>query len=335
VITVSGGSGNDTISLDGTNGALPRAVILGGDGNDVITGGAGIDQLFGQQGDDTLLGMGGSDVLDGGDGNDFMDGGTGDDRLNGEEGDDVLIGGDGIDVISGNQGDDLLIGGAGNDLFPWGPGDGSDVVEGQAGFDALQFDGSDADERIDLSANGERLRLTRDVGNVTLDVNDVEHVNLTPVDGADTLTVHDLSGTDVTEVNIDLIAFDGGDGQVDTVIVNGTNSDDAIRVAEDTFAGDARTTVLGLAAQVNITDANAANARLMVNALNGDDTVDASGLSADAILLTEDGGNGDDLLVGGAGDDTLLGGNGDDLLIGGPGQDVLDGGHGHNHLVRD
>ena len=93
--------------------------------------------------------------------------------------------------------------------------------------------------------------------------------------------------------------------------------------------------MLGLAAQVNITGAEAANDRLTVNALGGDDTVDASGLSAGAIQLTEDGGDGDDVLIGGAGDDTLLGGAGDDVLIGGPGQDVLDGGPGDNILIQD
>ena len=172
--------------------------------------------------------------------------------------------------------------------------------------------------------------------NVTLDVHGVERINVSPVGGADTLTVNDLSGTDVTEVNIDLVAFDGsGDGQADTVIVNGTNRDDTIRIAQNAFHGEIRTSVLGLAAQVNINGAEAGSDRLKVNAGNGDDTVDASGLPADAILLTEDGGNGDDILIGGEGDDTLLGANGDDTLIGGPGQDVLDGGRGHNRLVQD
>jgi Ca2+-binding RTX toxin-like protein len=63
-----------------------------------------------------------------------------------------------------------------------------------------------------------------------------------------------------------------------------------------------------------------------INALNGDDTVDASGVPAGVILLTEDGGNGDDVLIGG---------RGDDVLIGGPGQDALDGGPGHNILIQD
>ena len=73
--------------------------------------------------------------------------------------------------------------------------------------------------------------------------------------------------------------------------------------------------------------------RLTVNALAGDDVVDASGVAAGAMLLTLDGGDGDDVLLGGAGDDTLLGGAGDDVLIGGPGNDTLDGGPGSNIVI--
>ncbi len=76
-------------------------------------------------------------------------------------------------------------------------------------------------------------------------------------------------------------------------------------------AGDASgVSVIGLAAQVNITGAEAANDRLTINALGGDDVVDASGLSAGAIALTADGGDGDDVLIGGDGNDTLIGGAG-------------------------
>ena len=77
--------------------------------------------------------------------------------------------------------------------------------------------------------------------------------------------------------------------------------------------------VLGLAAQVNITGAEAANDRLTINALAGDDVVEATGLAVGAIQLTADGGAGDDVLIGGDGNDVLLGGDGDDVLIGGPG----------------
>ena len=80
--------------------------------------------------------------------------------------------------------------------------------------------------------------------------------------------------------------------------------------------------------------AEAANDRLIVNALGGDDVVEASGLSATAIGLVENGGDGADVLIGGAGNDTLSGGAGDDVLIGGPGQDILDGGPGDNILIQ-
>ena len=85
---------------------------------------------------------------------------------------------------------------------------------------------------------------------------------------------------------------------------------------------------------MNITGAEAANDRLTVNALAGDDVVEAAGLAAGAIQLTADGGDGDDVLIGGAGNDTLLGGAGDDVLIGGPGNDILDGGPGNNIILQ-
>jgi Ca2+-binding RTX toxin-like protein len=83
-----------------------------------------------------------------------------------------------------------------------------------------------------------------------------------------------------------------------------------------------------------VTGAIATNDRLTVNALAGDDVVDASGLAAGSILLTADGGDNDDVLIGGGGDDTLLGGAGDDVLLGGPGNNVLDGGPGDNVVLN-
>ncbi|HKB02839.1 MAG TPA: hypothetical protein VKD90_11510, partial [Gemmataceae bacterium] len=66
LIQVFGQGGNDTITLDEASGALPRANLFGGAGNDVLTGGSGGDMLFGQSGNDTLLGKGGFDFLFGG-----------------------------------------------------------------------------------------------------------------------------------------------------------------------------------------------------------------------------------------------------------------------------
>jgi Ca2+-binding RTX toxin-like protein len=167
-----------------------------------------------------------------------------------------------------------------------------------------------------------------------MDLNDVESIDFTARGGADSITVNDLSGTDVTDVNLNLESTPGsgvGDGQPDSVIVTGTHGDDVALAF-----GDANgVAVVGLAAQVNITGAEAANDRLVINALAGDDVVDATGLSASGIQLTADGGDGSDVLIGGAGNDVLLGGAGDDVLLGGPGVDVLDGGAGDNVIIQD
>src|SRR5258707_2397293 len=71
-IQVFGNGGNDTISLDESNGALPAAQLFGGAGNDVLTGGPGADQLLGGAGNDTLLGKGGKALLCGGAGNETL-----------------------------------------------------------------------------------------------------------------------------------------------------------------------------------------------------------------------------------------------------------------------
>src|SRR5690606_35972171 len=124
------------------------------------------------------------------------------------------------------------------------------------------------------------------VATVVMDLNDVESIDFNALGGADTIVVNDLSGTDVTEVNVNLASANGiGDAQPDTVIVNGTNGDDVVLV--DGAVGGA--SVLGLAAQVNISGSEAANDRLVLNLLAGDDVMDASALPAGVILLTADG----------------------------------------------
>jgi Ca2+-binding RTX toxin-like protein len=86
---------------------------------------------------------------------------------------------------------------------------------------------------------------------------------------------------------------------------------------------------------VNVVGGFAPNDRLVVNALAGDDVLDASGVAAGALLLTLDGGDGNDIVIGGDGDDRLLGGAGDDILIGNAGNDTIDGGPGTNIVLDD
>jgi Ca2+-binding RTX toxin-like protein len=364
-----GGTGSDQVFGQAGN---DRMIWNPGDGSDLNEGGAGIDtvEVNGGNGSETFTTVangtrvrfdrtspapffvdigtsenlvvnmnGGDDTFAAGNGlagliNLTVDGGAGNDTITGGDGNDVLIGGAGNDTITGGRGSDLALMGDGDDTFVWNPGDGSDTVEGQGGSDRMIFNGANVNEQFVVSANGGRVRLSRDVGNVTMDLNGVEEVDLNTLGGADTVTVNDLTGTDLTQLNIDLGSPPGsgaGDGQADAVIVNGTAWDDSVAVSGD--AGGV--SVIGLAAQVNITGADPAHDRLTINALGGDDVVDASGLSSNSILLTIDGGDGDDFLIGGDGDDTLIGGAGDDFLIGGPGLDRLDGGPGDNTLIQD
>jgi Ca2+-binding RTX toxin-like protein len=193
------------------------------------------------------------------------------------------------------------------------------------------FNGANVAENINMFANGGRVLFTRDVANVTMDLNDVEGIDFHALGGADTVTVNDLAGTDVTEVNLDLAGVGSpGDGAPDNVIMFGTSEDDVALV----FGDASGTSVFGLAALVNITGAEAANDRLTLNSFAGDDVIEASGLAAAGIQLTGDGGDGHDVLIGGSGNDTFFGGPGDDVLIGGPGIDLLSDVLGHNVLLQ-
>ena len=115
--------------------------------------------------------------------------------------------------------------GKGNDTFRWDPGDASDVVEGEAGSDTLLFNGANGGETVDLSANGERFTFFRAQGTITMDVNEVEVSVFNALGGPDNVIINDLTGTDVTRVELNLDAGQGGgtgDGLQDAVVVNGT-----------------------------------------------------------------------------------------------------------------
>jgi Ca2+-binding RTX toxin-like protein len=319
----------DTVTINGTQGA-DNFGIAGDAGGLRVFGLAAEVTIFDQDptlDQVTLNGLGGNDVINA----QSLKADSVLLAINGGDGDDTITGSDGNDLINGGRGADVVFMGPGDDTFTWNPGDGSDVVEGQDGHDAMIFNGANVNENVAISANGTRVRFTRDVANITMDLDGVERIDFNALGGADNITINDLTGTAVTEINLNLAATGGaGDGAADTVIVNGTAGDDVVQVAGDATG----VAVLGLAALVNITGSEAANDRLLVNAQAGDDVVEATGLSDGAIQLTADGGEGNDVLVGSAGSDTLLGGNGDDILIGGPGQDLLDGGAGDNVLIQ-
>src|SRR5262249_1563655 len=146
--------------------------------------------------------------------------------------------------------------------------------------------------------------------------------------------INDLSGTDLTQININQAGAIGGttgDGAADTVAVNGTNGNDVI----DLVGAGTSVSVVGLPVLVNIPNSEGANDSLVVHALRGDDRVTASTLVADITRLTIDGGTGNDTILGSRGDDLLLGGDGNDFVDGQQGDDVARLGAGDDFFQWD
>jgi Ca2+-binding RTX toxin-like protein len=283
-----GTAGADKIGLAYFDGA---ATITGlADGTEVVSALAG-DQL-------TVSALGGDDVITAQNGFPAglaltLDGGSGNDTITGSDQGDILIGGSGNDVVTGGRGSDLAQLGTGNDKFIWNPGDGSDTVEADSGTDTLQFNGSNAAENINIAANGSRVLLTRDVAAITMDLNGMEVLNVATLGSADHVTVGDLTGTGVKQVNVNLAGSDGNpDTAADIVSVLGTDKDET---ASFTSNGT-ETLVKGLAVQTDITNADSIDT-VNVQAGGGNDTFDLSNLAGVVPILALDGGEGVDTVV--------------------------------------
>jgi Ca2+-binding RTX toxin-like protein len=273
-LRIDGGEGADTVWYQGTE--VADTIEVAANGAEVSTTAAGTSRV-----DTTaveslvVLGLGGDDTISAtGDLAPLtaltLDGGDGGDNLQGGNGADLLIGGPGNDTVGGGLGADRALMGDGNDRFEWNPGDSSDVVEGEGGDDLFEFSGSSAVETFGVSANGGRVRFTRDPGNVVSDLDDVEQIRIFARGGADTVVVDDLTGTDARTVDVYLSASweGGGDSQADTVIARGADGPDVVNVS--TAATDV--VVSGLSATVRVQGAEAALDTLRIETLGGDDS---------------------------------------------------------------
>ncbi len=352
-IVAFGLDGNDQIALNEFNGALPKAYLFGGPGNDFLVGGSGQDYLSGSSG------------------NDFLRGGDNADSLLGGTGNDVLLGDRGNDQVEGQDGSDLLI---------WINGDGSDFMEGGEGFDFVQVNGANgAGDDFSIDPNGERVRFQRNnLGLFTLDIGTTENLDVNGQGGSDVIIGSvglvglidlDLDGGEGNDLLIggdgvdvlrggagndvligghgndimlgqdgsDLLIWNNGDGSdfmeggegFDFVQVNGSNT------AGDDFSIDPngervrfRRTNLGLfTLDIGTTE------NLDVNGQGGSDVIIGSVGLVGLIGLDLDGGEGNDLLIGGDGVDVLRGGAGNDTLIGKRGNDVMLGQDGSDLLI--
>jgi hypothetical protein len=286
----TGDGAADSVTVNGTND--PDDIQITADGSAVDVFGAPatlrIDHPEAANDKLTVNGLGGADTITAGPGLAALIQLV----INGGTEADVLTGGDGNDRIVGQQQNDSMFGGPGDDRLVWNPGDANDLIEGQAGNDTMEFNGAAGNEAFVASAVAGRLRFTRDVGNIVMDVGGTETVDLRALGGADTAVVNDLTGTDVTRANIDLAGAIGGgagDAAADTVTVNGTEDPDNVTVAANAGVVD----VTGLFTAVGISHSEVANDTLAINGLGGDDEVTIGGGVAALIQTLVDLGGGE------------------------------------------
>ncbi len=266
-VVVDLGAGNGTRRF--AAGSFHSASVdlrAGGDDFRTISGGALADVPM------TVETGNGNDVAIAGAGSDVLSGGNGEDLLLGGAGTDLVVGGNGADFVNGGVGTDVEVLGNGDDTAAWNPGEGNDAIDGGLGRDTLAFNGADGDEQMSLSANGRSAVFLRVQGNIRMDLDGVERLDLATFGGADTVTIDDVSGTEVTAAEIDLAATTGGaDARIDTVQVNGSAGSDQVDVTADGGAVE----VAGLAATTSITGGDATDV-LRINTSGGNDQVTVS-----------------------------------------------------------
>ncbi|MGF1535355.1 MAG: calcium-binding protein, partial [Elainellaceae cyanobacterium] len=96
-----------------------------------------------------------------------------------------------------------------DDRFIWNNGDGSDFIDGGAGFDVTQVNGADGPgDEFDLSqVDGQAIFNRLNLGLFTLTYENIEQFEINGQGGDDSLTVGDLTVSDVEKV-----VFSGGEG---------------------------------------------------------------------------------------------------------------------------
>ena len=359
--------GDDNVDASGLT--QPTALIVnGGKGDDTATLGPADDEFIWNPGD-------GNDIVDGRDGTDTLEFNGSDDvenftisdlengrvelfrdvgnivmdltnieqiELNGLDGDDNVNASDLTQptalIVNGGKGDDTATLGPADDRFIWNPGDGNDIIDGSDGTDTLEFNGSDGNEVFEISDLDGRVELFRDVGNIVMDLTNIEQIELNGLDGDDNVDASDLTQPTALIVNggkgddtatlgpaDDRFIWNPGDGNdiidgsdgTDTLEFNGSDGNEVFEISDlengrvELFR-DVGNIVMDL---TNIE-------QIELNGLDGDDNVDASALTQD-VQLAIDAGGGDDRVVAGPADDEVRGGAGNDTMFGGAGGDTF------------
>ena len=147
------------------------------------------------------------------------------------------------------------------------------------------------------------------------------------------VTVEDRAGNVSEEVR--LLEYDVKEYELQTwgeetvLVIGGTNSADQMTI--ETSAGNVEVEYDALQSGPEITEAIGNFDSIAVFLGEGNDILDAAGLTSHPLFA--DGGAGNDSILGGTGDDFLVGGQGNDTLHGGDGNDTLQGEAGDDSLI--
>lgn len=259
----SGATGNETISLNASNGTpVEFAFTINGTDNDRVIGTAANETFASGNGSDTLNGGGGNDVLNGGAGNDILTGGSGNDWVDGAAGIDQIVAGTGADYLVGGSGDDsITLTGtayhteqyvAYNVSSATQTGTGQRInLNGKVQIEAVIDGGSDINT-IYLGDEGDAfflhdaysgfhhsLSLTLDyIGNDSMQ----RFINIQRIFGMDGDDIIDLTSPDYSLAGASIM-IDGGEGND---VIWGSNADETIYggVGNDTIFGGIGTDVL-------------------------------------------------------------------------------------------
>jgi Ca2+-binding RTX toxin-like protein len=313
-------------------------------GDDTLRGEAGDDTLSGGQGNDRLEGGPGLDLLIGGPGNDTLDGGAITDTASYTDGNSASytssptavsvnlgtgIASDGygstdslanISFLFGSAYNDTLVGSSGSGFEMFGPGAGTDFVDGGT-LNAWGNRISYADAPGPVNVNLATGLVTGSHGNDTF-------ININQIRGSRHNDV--LTGSNRTDFVESYEDWGGND------TIDGAGGEDEVRYTRDAQRG----VVVDLEAQTAQDSRNGTDILIGIEQVRGSVFGDQIMGSSVANTLRGEGGadaiwgrGGNDSLGGGAGDDSLYGESGSDTLDGGTGNDRLDGGAGRDAAV--
>jgi len=301
---------SDQLAVDfGQNGTVDARFSMSQVQRLRVAAGAGDDGF-------TVRGTGVGDVpitVNGGRGNDgggvignIGDSGAGDARvtINGnEDNDNLIVAVPGPATVVGGAGDDRVDGGGagiGRETISLGDGDDrfvsslnafvgarSDVVDGGTGNDRMQVDGTFASESLSLSAKAQHVLVEHEARD-RIDAIRVEDVSWFGFGGLDSgsgdaIKLNDLSGTDVTRFTPSFSAPGSTttpNNSADQLTLVGTALDDHLTVN----GSGANITVAGLTPTVTPVLLDSKDV-LRIDTLDGNDTVDTSGLQRGLVQL--------------------------------------------------